>query len=247
MREGRALNSDTVVTLEKEDCVGLAADGSIKGPVFLYYAMTNFFQNHRRYVMSRSTSQLTGSVVTDVSKLSACSPMITAADDRIMHPCGLIAWSVFNDTFTATDRDGTAIHLDESGEAINFNVDSTFYKNPSPEEVASNQGTVDFWMNPVVFPGQVEDPHFINWMRLAQTSSFRKLYARIDDPPPLPWTLRVKNRFPLVGKGTKAVLISTANFMGGRNIFLGTLYITTGLVCFVFAIVFCVTLRKKPR
>lgn len=56
-------SSETQLVLEKRDCVGLSGaehnSGQLEGPVFLYYAMTNFFQNHRRYVMSRSAAQLT--------------------------------------------------------------------------------------------------------------------------------------------------------------------------------------------
>ena len=33
---------------------------TVKGPVFVYYKLTNYLQNHRRYVNSRSNEQLSG-------------------------------------------------------------------------------------------------------------------------------------------------------------------------------------------
>jgi hypothetical protein len=32
----------------------------IPGPVYVYYELSNYYQNHRRYVQSRSTPQLMG-------------------------------------------------------------------------------------------------------------------------------------------------------------------------------------------
>ena len=32
----------------------------MKAPVYVYYELDNFYQNHRRYVKSRSDSQLSG-------------------------------------------------------------------------------------------------------------------------------------------------------------------------------------------
>jgi hypothetical protein len=67
------------------------------GPgVFLYYKLTNFYQNHRRYVKSLDTSQLSGNAV-DRGKIggSDCSPL-TSIGDKVIYPCGLIANSIFN-------------------------------------------------------------------------------------------------------------------------------------------------------
>jgi hypothetical protein len=35
---------------------------SFDGPLYLYYELTNFFQNHRRYYQSRDINQLRGEV-----------------------------------------------------------------------------------------------------------------------------------------------------------------------------------------
>ena len=35
-------------------------DTKIEGPIYVYYQLDNFYQNHRRYVKSRENSQLAG-------------------------------------------------------------------------------------------------------------------------------------------------------------------------------------------
>ena len=81
-------------------------------PVYLYYKLTNFYQNHRRYVSSRNEQQLAGQDVPS-SSMSDASPLLTPQggipvsvngrnatyDDFVYSPAGLIAWSLFNDTF----------------------------------------------------------------------------------------------------------------------------------------------------
>ena len=84
-------------------------------PIFFYYELDNFYQNHRRYVKSRSDTQLEGSYL-NASSLTTCSPIvynkdlgwgeIKAIDGTTVldpngpaHPCGLIAWSFFNGNY----------------------------------------------------------------------------------------------------------------------------------------------------
>ena len=79
-------------------------------PVFFYYEIDNFYQNHRRYINSRSTKQLAGEKVDESVLRSDCSPVVTNAQmgqtvavdgttildpNAIAIPCGLIAKSMF--------------------------------------------------------------------------------------------------------------------------------------------------------
>ena len=41
----------------------------MKAPVYFYYKLENFYQNHRRYVKSRNDDQLAGKVLTKFSQL----------------------------------------------------------------------------------------------------------------------------------------------------------------------------------
>jgi hypothetical protein len=68
--------------------------------VFMYYKLTNFFQNHRRYVKSLDTNQLKGNAVsTKTLNNGDCKPLATTSNGTIIYPCGLIANSVFNGKF----------------------------------------------------------------------------------------------------------------------------------------------------
>lgn len=63
--------------------------------------LVSFFQHFIGFWSTSCLSRdLRGKVFTDPSDLSSCDPIITGPNGRIYHPCGLIAWSVFNDTFT---------------------------------------------------------------------------------------------------------------------------------------------------
>lgn len=97
--------------------VPISIKEKIVAPVYVYYQLDNFYQNHRRYVKSRSFQQLQGTYLT-TDKLADCDPIIknrdlgpqitkyadnttfTNADlDLPAMPCGLVAKSLFNDTF----------------------------------------------------------------------------------------------------------------------------------------------------
>lgn len=67
-------------------------------PVMLYYRLTNFFQNHRRYVKSVDQKQLQGDnrTAADLFSTGGCTPLTTAPNGKPYYPCGLIANSLFN-------------------------------------------------------------------------------------------------------------------------------------------------------
>jgi hypothetical protein len=69
-------------------------------PVMLYYRLTNFFQNHRRYVKSVDEGQLQGNNKTaaQLNSDGGCTPLVTAPNGKPYYPCGLIANSLFNGT-----------------------------------------------------------------------------------------------------------------------------------------------------
>ena len=67
----------------------------IQPPVMLYYKLSNFYQNHRRYVKSASLDQLTGKKPSSSSLSNDCSPL-DKIDGKVIYPCGMIANSMFN-------------------------------------------------------------------------------------------------------------------------------------------------------
>lgn len=63
--------------------------------MFIYYGLTNFYQNHRRYVKSRDDVQLLGKLSPVVS--SDCYPYSSdPKTSKPIAPCGAIANSMFN-------------------------------------------------------------------------------------------------------------------------------------------------------
>ena len=62
----------------------------------MYYGLDNFYQNHRRYVKSRSDKQLKGVKLTSDTVPSDCAPFDKDNDNLVYAPCGAIANSMFN-------------------------------------------------------------------------------------------------------------------------------------------------------
>ena len=105
--------------------------------VNVFYQLSNFYQNHRRYVKSRSDPQVGGKFVSDSSLETSCDPAgsFKAPNGLIYAPCGLIATSYFNDAFFATTFNGvdvssTSVRLDESNIAWSTDMNVKF-KNPT--------------------------------------------------------------------------------------------------------------------
>ena len=68
----------------------------------MYYGLTNYYQNHRRYVKSRDDRQLEGNPVTSINDLTKdCEPYRGLVNENHTEgipyaPCGAIANSLFN-------------------------------------------------------------------------------------------------------------------------------------------------------
>ena len=90
--------------------VSFTIDEEMKPPVLLFYELTNFYQNHRRYLKSKSPSQLKGEKIEISDADSACDPVVLNRDlyvkkswggydldpNQVANPCGLMAKSIFN-------------------------------------------------------------------------------------------------------------------------------------------------------
>jgi hypothetical protein len=90
-------NSSNLDVTQRQRCViQFDVPADMDNTVFLYYKLTNFFQNHRRYVKSLDSDQLKGKAVSP-SDLDGgdCKPVDTI-DGKAIYPCGLIANSLFN-------------------------------------------------------------------------------------------------------------------------------------------------------
>jgi LEM3 (ligand-effect modulator 3) family / CDC50 family len=221
---------------------------------YIYYQLTNFYQNHRRYVKSRSDAQLQGEVL-PYSELSDCDPLIrgdmrnasSGGAREILHPCGLVANSYFNDTFSIVKP--ANLSIDSSNIAWKSDRENKFKAVP---QATKNKYVGQYqWLNET-YPGveDVTNQHFIVWMRTAALPTFRKLYGQIDT------TLKANSEvdiaisahFPVESfGGTKSIVLSTASFLGGKNSFLGIAYMVVGAICAFLAIAFWIKELYCPR
>ncbi|KNC50358.1 uncharacterized protein AMSG_12017 [Thecamonas trahens ATCC 50062] len=192
----------------------------MKAPVYVYYELTNYYQNHRRYVKSRNDAQLRGEPPTSFSKLEDCTPRISASGDE-------------SDPSNFFLPDGVAWESDLK----------TKFKQPP----ASAPGKRLY--NPDGSELQFTDPDFVVWMRTAGLPHFRKLHRVINsDLNPGTYTMAINSRFPVKQfDGTKSVVLSTTSWMGGKNSFLGLAYIIVGSLCILLGVVFLVANIVKPR
>ncbi|KAJ1499747.1 hypothetical protein HMI54_009810 [Coelomomyces lativittatus] len=225
-------------------------------PVFLYYRLTNFYQNHRRYVKSFDASQLKGLEVSADTIESNCSPFGKVPNapnpDTVYYPCGLIANSIFNDTFSSLVSDTSTYVFSSKG--IAWPTDKDKYGkltnfNPSlhvpPMAWQLRNGT-----NYVGVPDFQNDEHFQVWMRTAGLPNFRKLYGKNMDKDLREgrYTLQIEDNYNVLNfGGTKSIVISTVTFMGGKNPFLGYAYIVAGGICILLAVIFAACHLYAPR
>ncbi|KAG0488435.1 hypothetical protein HPP92_007246 [Vanilla planifolia] len=95
---------------------------------------------------------------------------------------------------------------------------------------------------------QQED--LIVWMRTAALPTFRKLYGRIEEDlqPNDLITVAIENNYNTYSfSGGKKLVLSTTTWIGGKNDFLGTAYITIGSICLFLATAFIILYVFKPR
>ena len=158
---------------------------AIGPPVFLYYRLTNFFQNHRRYVKSFDAGQLSGQ---NNSVLGNCPPLATNdTNQKTIYPCGLIANSIFNDTINSPQGISNNQNYTMTNENIAWPSDVKLYGRNSydlekitpPPYWAPRWGTAGYTTeNPP--PDLTTYWEFQVWMRTAGLPSFSKLALRND-------------------------------------------------------------------
>lgn len=284
----------------------------MKAPVYMYYKLENLYQNHRRYAKSRSDDQLAGNSVTE-SGLSDCSPLRKPGEytnlgnmgsapyevggdnidpsSAVYSPCGLIAWSMFNDSFVLEreETSGTTLICDganfnATGDQIDTSVNMQCKKrgiawpsDPGVRYVAPSLGpgtiTNHGWPGACTaaaantsdyssflcngeYLGEVghkipdtQDEDLMVWMRLASLSSFRKLYRVVtSDLEVGSYILKVRQRYDMRAfDGKKSFVLSTTSWIGGKNYFLGGLYIGVGSLCVILGVGFLVKYLTTQR
>lgn len=88
------------------------------------------------------------------------------------------------------------------------------------------------------------------WMRTAALPTFRKLYGRIETDLEAneKITVVIQNNYNTYSfDGKKKLVISTATWIGGKNDFLGRMYLVVGGTSLLLALVFSLLYIFKPR
>lgn len=160
-------------------------------PVLLYYRLTNFYQNHRRYVKSLDSDQLKGQAKKN-SSLGACNPLDTDDDGKPYWPCGLIANSLFNDTFSnpvqlnVHDSNAANTTYNMTEEGIAWNSDKALYARTkyNPADITPPPNWHLRYQDGYTsdnLPNLGNDEAFQVWMRTAGLPNFSKLAKRNDN------------------------------------------------------------------
>lgn len=219
--------------------------------VYVNYLIENFAANHRRYVLSFDEDQIRGkassrSELQDKVGIN-CKILGHNGKGKLYYPCGLIANSMFNDTFPfeLTNVEDSSSNYPLSNTNINWHTDRSRFK-----KTKYNYTEIvppPFWQrkfpdgyNETNVPNIQEWEEFQNWMRPAALQKFAKLIRRNsnDSLPAGTYQIDIGLHWPVTEyNGKKAVYITHGSSIGSRNYFLGIVYLIGGCICVAFALV----------
>ncbi|KAM3861805.1 transmembrane protein 30C [Diretmus argenteus] len=241
------------------------------GTVFFYYGLQNFHQNLRRYMDSRDDGQMVGRKRNLKNPTSYCEPFTRDQNGLPIAPCGAVANSIFNDSFTLLYHGsrGNTIQVPLYRMGITWYTDKNIkYRNPMIENLTLAQvfkGTAQppYWQKPVydLDPWYPNNNGFINedlivWMREAAFPNFKKLYGILNQAskpftkglPAGNYSIQISYNFPVqYFRGRKEVVLTTVTWFGGQNRFLPIAYLVTSGLILLIAVILTVIWWKFSK
>lgn len=161
-----------------------------------------------------------------------CSGVEGFKPERFIYPCGITAWSQFNDSFklcrsrpSGDNNSCQAVNTAVKGIAWETDVAHKFNEGKTPP--FSNKANL-----------RLDNEHFVVWMRLAAFPSFDKLYNIIEeDLEPGTYYMVIHSSYPVTNfKGTKGFYITNTVWFGAPNRFLGTVYVLVGVLALIITL-----------
>lgn len=232
----------------------------LKSPVYLFYKLTNYHQNHRKYVESFDVKQLKGKALSKNELVDKCDPF-REHQGKIIYPCGIIANSLFNDTFspTLTNLFNPKYNFQLSNKDTAWSHDKNRYK-PTKYDINDIIPPPN-WIkmfpqgyNETNLPNLKEWPEFQVWMRTAALPSFYKLVLKSstsNNDNTLHkgnYSMEIGLNYPVsTFNGTKSILLTNSKFFGARNITLSIIFFITAGLSALFSTIFLLTIVIKPK
>lgn len=203
---------------------------------FVYYELRGFYQSHSRIMGSFSGKQMNGRF----DKNPKCAP-----GNSSFLPCGLLPTMFFNDTYAL--ENGT---FTEKG--INFRDEIGKLFSGFHRRYYEESGKYYRWMLEdsfaQSFPGEIQNEHFVQWMKVSMHPNFRKLYAKSVNVVPENLVVNVTCNYPKsIFDGERYLVLMETGRMGGRNMFVSNISFFIFAMNFVFCIVlFMPCMTRKP-
>ncbi|XP_029967879.1 transmembrane protein 30C [Salarias fasciatus] len=241
--------------------VAFSVEKPLEGDVFFYYGLRNFHQNLRRYMDSRDDAQMVGRTNNLQNPSSYCDPFSRDQNGLPIAPCGAVANSMFNDSFTLNYHGSggySSARVPLLRKGISWYTDKNIkFRNSRDENrtlAQTFEGTVPppYWHKPVfeLDPFDETNNGFVNddliiWMREAAFPNFKKLYGvlnRAGQPfsaglPAGNYTVDIDYNFPVqYFRGRKEVVLTTLTWFGGQNHFLPIAYLVTSSLTLLIAV-----------
>jgi hypothetical protein len=155
---------------------------------------------------------LEGQYVENIEELGDCVPWIyinnTVQRDNLHIPCGLLAKTVFSDSFTLVEDPD---QFSDVGIALDVDREQLF--KPSHP----NYANASHWLKDSgMFPEGQTNEHFIVWMRQSAFAPFRKLYGISENGLPKGnYTMVIRNNYNVSDfNGQKYFVIAETGFFG---------------------------------
>ena len=240
------VNSDA----EPSTCIiKFTLNETIPAPSYLYYSLKNFHQNARKYAKSRSDIMNQGDVPKALFDVQNCDPYLykdpeTGGDNgfdvsEFIYPCGLTARSFFNDTFELFRDKQLDDIVTNSSENIAWLTDRRYKFGAGPVDVFGEEANAN-----------LTNEDFMVWMRLSAFPNFDKLHRIITEDlvEGSTYYMRIGPNFPVSSfGGAKGFHITTVQWFGARNPFLGTAYLVTGVSALIIAIILLAKHVVSPK